>query len=60
MFGKRKMSSTDRFVMSKGKQAGNFGNHKGPAGKSGKAGPNPFRMKKASKGTAGPVKLVSS
>jgi hypothetical protein len=27
--GKSKMSSTDRFVMSKGKQAGNFGNHSG-------------------------------
>lgn len=43
MFGKKsRMSSNDRFVMSKGKQAGNFGNHSGPAGKKGKETPDPF------------------
>lgn len=46
MFGKgrkSKMSSNDRFVMAKGKEAGNFGNHKGSGdGKHGKETPNPF------------------
>lgn len=56
MFGKgkkSKMSSNDRFVMAKGREAGNvksFGNHKGPAGKSGKASPNPFGDKGLSPG----------
>lgn len=41
--GKSKMSSTDKFVMSKGKQAGNFGNtHGGKGGAKGKATPDPF------------------
>lgn len=48
--GKSKMSSNDRFVMAQGKKAGNFGNHKGPPGKSGKAGPDPFRDKGLSPG----------
>lgn len=44
MFGKKsRMSSNDRFVMSKGKQAGNFGNSRGPAGKSGKETPDPYK-----------------
>ena len=48
MFGKKKMSGNDKFVMSKGKQAGNFGTSgsgvsRGPAGKSGKETPDPFK-----------------
>ncbi len=44
MFGKGKMkSSNNRFIMAAGKKAGNvFGKHSGPAGKSGKATPDPF------------------
>ena len=42
--GKSKMSGTDKFVMSKGKQAGNFGNTTGgKGGAKGKAGPDPFK-----------------
>ena len=42
--GKSKMSGTDKFVMSKGKQAGNFGNTRGGKGSdSGKATPNPIK-----------------
>ena len=58
--GKSKMSSNDRFVMSMGRKAGNvkgggkggdtFGEHKGPPGKSGKAGPDPFGAKGMSPG----------
>lgn len=53
MFGKgkkSKMSSNDRFVMAKGREAGNFGNHRGPAAPKGKAGPNPFGDRKLSPG----------
>lgn len=44
MFGKKsKMSSNDKFVMSKGKSAGNFGNtHGGKGGAKGKQTPDPF------------------
>lgn len=45
MFGKgrKKMSSADSFVMSKGKSAGNFGNtHGGKGGEKGKASPDPY------------------
>ncbi len=43
--GKSKMSSADKFVMSKGKQAGNFGNHSSgnSTKKSGKETPDPFK-----------------
>ena len=41
--GKSKMSANDKFVMAKGKQAGNFGNtHGGKGGAKGKDGPDPF------------------
>lgn len=44
MFGKKsKMSSNDRFVMSMGKQAGNFGNHKGSGKPKGKETPDPYK-----------------
>lgn len=48
MFGKKsKMSSSDKFVTAKGREAGNlsgkkFGNHSGPPGKKGKETPDPF------------------
>lgn len=47
--GKSKMSSTDKFVMSKGKQAGNFGttssgvSRGGKGGEKGKETPDPFK-----------------
>ena len=42
--GKSKMSANDKFVMGKGKQAGNFGNtHGGKGGEKGKAGPDPIK-----------------
>ena len=50
MFGKKsKMSSNDRFVMSKGKQAGNFGTTSSgvsrgtKGGAKGKSGPDPYK-----------------
>ena len=45
MFGKKsKMSSNDKFVMAKGREAGNvFGKHSGPAGKKGKETPDPYK-----------------
>jgi len=51
--GKSKMSGTDKFVMSKGREAGNvksFGNHSGGAKPKGKEGPNPFRDRALSPG----------
>lgn len=41
--GKSKKSANDRFVMSKGKEAGNFGNtHGGKGGERGKETPDPY------------------
>ena len=41
--GKSKMSANDKFVMAKGKQAGNFGNARGgKGGAEGKVTPDPF------------------
>jgi hypothetical protein len=56
MFGKSKKSSNAKFIMAAGRAAGNlpkvkpFGNKKGPAGESGKAGPDPYRNRKMSPG----------
>lgn len=46
MFGKpkKRMSSSDKFVMSQGKKAGNFGNYSGSKGGSkGKETPDPYK-----------------
>jgi len=56
MFGKHKrsMSSTDKFVMSAGRKAGNVA--KGGSTKKGSAGPDPFRDRKLSPGQVGTFK----
>jgi hypothetical protein len=48
--GKSKMSSNDKFVMAKGREAGNVGNTKGGAKPRGSSGPNPFADRKLSPG----------
>jgi hypothetical protein len=47
MFGKKsKMSSNDKFVMSQGRKAGNFGNtHGGKGGSKGKETPDPYKSR---------------
>lgn len=44
--GKSKMSGTDKFVMAKGKKAGNFGNSRsGKGSDAGKATPDPYKSR---------------